>query len=102
MVKLLNNRPYFSWINYSVPETKAFGPMAKRKMEEELREQIRPVHCVIIIGGMWTNYRASLRHLVQAVGPLSPARFESLRLISRYLEIVHRNVRHDSSSSAWM
>ena len=56
MVKLLNDRPYFSWTNYSVPTTKAFGPMAKTKMKEELRQQIRPVNCVIIIGGMWTNH----------------------------------------------
>lgn len=56
IVNLLNNRPYFSWTNYSVPENKAFGHMADRKMKEELRQQIRPVHCVIIIGGMWTNY----------------------------------------------
>lgn len=56
MVALLNNRAFFNWTNYSVPETKAFGPMAKFKMQEELRQQIRPVHCVVIIGGMWTNY----------------------------------------------
>lgn len=56
MVDLLNNRAYFNWKNYSVPETKAFGPMANYNMKEELRQQIRPVHCVIIIGGMWTNY----------------------------------------------
>ena len=56
MVNLLNNRQYFSWKNYSVPESKAFGPMAVKKMKEELRQQIRPVHCVIIIGGMWANY----------------------------------------------
>lgn len=56
MVRLLNERPFFEWVNYSVPETKAFGPMANSKMKEELRQQIRPVNCVIIIGGMWTNY----------------------------------------------
>ncbi len=56
MVNLLNNRLFFTWVNYSVPETKAFGHMAKYKMKEELREQIRPVNCVIIIGGMWANY----------------------------------------------
>lgn len=56
MVSLLNNRPYFTWQNYSVPETKAFGPMANAKMKEELRQQIRPVNCLIIIGGMWTSY----------------------------------------------
>ena len=56
MITLLNNRRYFSWANYSVPTTKAFGPMAKTRMKEELRQQIRPVHCVIIIAGMWTSY----------------------------------------------
>lgn len=56
MVNLLHNRPYFNWKNYSVPETKAFGLMADHRMKEELRQQIRPAHCVIIIGGMWTNH----------------------------------------------
>lgn len=55
MVALLDGAG-FKWINYSVPETKAFGPMAQYRMKEELREQIRPVHCVIIIAGMWTNH----------------------------------------------
>lgn len=30
--------------------------MAQYQMREQLRNQIRPVNCVIIIGGMWTNY----------------------------------------------
>lgn len=55
-VNLLNTRPYFNWTNYSVPVTDAFGPMANYRMKEQLRNQIRPVQCVIIIGGMWTNY----------------------------------------------
>lgn len=56
MVNLLNNRLYFNFTNYSVPEIKAFGPMANAAMKEQLRNQIRPVQCVIIIGGMWTNH----------------------------------------------
>lgn len=56
MVNLLNNRLFFPWTNYSVPQFNAFGNMAKLKMEEELREQIRPVNCVVIIAGMWTNH----------------------------------------------
>jgi hypothetical protein len=56
MVKLLDNRPYFDWTNYSVPSEKAFGPMANYKMREALQRQIRPAQCVIIIGGMWTSY----------------------------------------------
>lgn len=56
MVNLLDNRPYFEFSNYSVPDTKAFGPMSNAMMKEQLRAQIRPVSCVIIIGGMWTAY----------------------------------------------
>ena len=56
MVSLLENRMYFTWTNYSVPETKAFGSMTNAQMAEQLRNQIRPVNCVIIIGGMWTAY----------------------------------------------
>ncbi|WP_442915116.1 TIR domain-containing protein [Marinicauda sp. Alg238-R41] len=56
MVRLLANRPYFSFKNFSVPETKAFGLTSQYKLKEGLRQQIRPVHCVIIIGGMWTSH----------------------------------------------
>lgn len=56
MVKLLNNRQYFNWTNYSVPEDKAFEGMSNNELKEQLKSQIRPVNCVIIIGGMWTNY----------------------------------------------
>ncbi len=56
MVSLLNNRKYFTWTNYSVPEDKAFNQMTKAQLQEQLRNQIRPVNCAIIIGGMWTAY----------------------------------------------
>lgn len=56
MVSLLINRPYFEWQNYSVPESKAFEGLNANALREQLRNQIRPVQCVIIIGGMWTNH----------------------------------------------
>lgn len=56
MVSLLNNRQYFEWSNYSVPVAKAFEGMNSAQLLEQLKAQIRPVNCVIIIGGMWTNY----------------------------------------------
>lgn len=56
MVSLLTNRPYFEWQNYSVPESKAFVGLNSNALAEQLRNQIRPVQCVIIIGGMWTNH----------------------------------------------
>jgi len=56
MVNLLTNRPYFEWQNYSVPESKAFVGLSSNALAEQLRNQIRPTQCVIIIGGMWTNH----------------------------------------------
>lgn len=56
MVSLLNNRTFFTWTNYSVPEGKAFESMTKTQLEEQLRNQIRPVNCTVIIGGMWANH----------------------------------------------
>jgi hypothetical protein len=56
MCRLLQQRQYFNWSNYSVPETKAFGQMANYRMKEELRQQIRPTNVVIIIAGMWAAH----------------------------------------------
>ena len=56
MVSLLTNRPYFEWQNYSVPESKAFVGLNSYALAEQIRNQIRPTQCVIIIGGMWTNH----------------------------------------------
>lgn len=56
MVSLLTNRPYFEWTNYSVPENKAFVGLSSQALAEQLRNQIRPSQCVVIIGGMWTNH----------------------------------------------
>ena len=56
MVNLLKSKPYFDWNNYSVPVQKAFERMSRAELKDQLRKQIRPVNCVIIIGGMWTNH----------------------------------------------
>lgn len=56
MVSLLNNRAFFTWTNYSVPVDKAFDGMNNAELKEQLRKQIRPVNCAIIIGGMWANH----------------------------------------------
>jgi hypothetical protein len=56
MISLLENRPNFNWTNYSVPVAKAFEGMTHAQLKEQLKAQIRPVNCVIVIGGMWTSY----------------------------------------------
>ena len=56
MVSLLDNRPLFFWTNYSVPTNKAFEGLNTTQLKEQLKSQIRPVNCVVIIGGMWAAY----------------------------------------------
>jgi hypothetical protein len=50
----LNKAPRFSWANYSVPEHDPVQNTAA--LEEELRQQIRPVEIVLILAGMYVNY----------------------------------------------
>lgn len=61
LVDMLNRAPYFKWKNYSVPlHDPVIDPdeeVGKRKLTEELRKQIQPVHIVIVLAGMYVNYR---------------------------------------------
>lgn len=103
MVSLLENRPYFEFVNYSVPETKAFGPMANAAMKEQLRNQIRPVQCVIIIGGMWTNHSDWIQFemdFAASIGkPILGVRPRSAKVMpAAVIEIAHKVVNWNSDS----
>lgn len=60
LVKMLDEAPLFEWANYSVPEhdpkIDPDTPIGKRALTEELKKQIRPVSCVLIISGMYVSY----------------------------------------------
>ncbi|OHZ00177.1 TIR domain-containing protein [Salinicola sp. MIT1003] len=60
-VQFLNRANNFKWTNYSVPEAKAFESMFDYQLEEELRQQIRPVQCVVVVSGMYVNYSRWLK-----------------------------------------
>lgn len=55
-VRFLNEANNFAWSNYSVPESKAFIGLNKTQLTEQLRAQIRPVQCVVIVSGMYINH----------------------------------------------
>ena len=55
-VRFLNEAPYFTWSNYSIPESRAFEGLSNLKLKEELRGQIRPVQCVIVLAGMYVAH----------------------------------------------
>lgn len=60
LVDLLNNAPYFKWRNYSCPEhDPAIDPdseAGKRKLMQALKNQIKPVNCVIVLSGLYVVY----------------------------------------------
>jgi len=53
-----NNFPFH---NYSVPEHDPLGANTDRELEEALRCQIKPCSCVLIIAGMYYDYRKWLQ-----------------------------------------
>lgn len=54
--RFLNEANNFSWRNFSIPEDRAFVGLSREKLEEQLRNQIRPVQCVIILAGMYVAH----------------------------------------------
>ena len=60
LVKMLKEAPNFAWRNYSVPE---HDPLAGgAKLGQQLRNQLRPVNCVLMLAGMYVNHREWIQH----------------------------------------
>jgi hypothetical protein len=62
LVRLLEQASFFNWRNYSVPEhDPVIDPnshVGYRKLVSLLDNQVRPVNCVLILGGMYAAYSA--------------------------------------------
>lgn len=54
-ISFLNDASNFKWSNFSVPEDDAFEGMTTDQLAEQIRRQIRPVQCVVIVSGMYVN-----------------------------------------------
>ena len=65
LVDLLDRAPYFSWKNYSVPQHDALDTKTNRELVDALHGQISPCSCVLIIAGMYYNYREWIQKEVQ-------------------------------------
>lgn len=61
MVELLNDQPRFNWDNYSVPEDDSLDTSDDDELWDALREQIKPVSVVIILGGMYAAHSTWIR-----------------------------------------
>ena len=80
LVSLLDHAPGFDWVNYSQPDAAASidpeSESGRRVLIDALREQIRPVQCVVVLAGMYarhpewvrTEMRIARQELKQLVG----------------------------------
>lgn len=57
LVNLLNKAPRFTWRNYSVPEHDPLGGRTSATLTAALNRQISPANAVLVIAGMYVNYR---------------------------------------------
>jgi hypothetical protein len=62
MVKFLDGAPNLSWHNYSVPK---HNPKPGVNLEDELRNQIRPTHVVIVLAGMYVAYHGWIQKEIE-------------------------------------
>ena len=53
----LNAAPNFQWRNYSVPQHDPAIVNSSNALSQALLRQVRPVNCVLVVSGMYTNHR---------------------------------------------
>ncbi|MBB6112524.1 MTH538 TIR-like domain [Mucilaginibacter lappiensis] len=69
--EFLDNANNFIYANYSVPVDRAFDNMTNSQLEEQIRNQIRPVQCVIILGGLYVSYSSWIQFEIDFAKSLS-------------------------------
>ena len=66
LVSLLQAAQLFKWRNYSVPRHNPLDANNTRRLRQSLGRQIRPVNAVLIISGMYVNYRDWIQYEIDA------------------------------------
>ena len=64
LTRLLDEAKLFKWQNYSVREIDPIIPKSNSKLQlrADLKNQIRPAQAVLIISGMYANYREWIQY----------------------------------------
>lgn len=69
LIELLDNEPYFWYKNYSAPSEKPLvlssDYVSNQEIKAAIDRKIAPVHCVIILGGMYA-YREWMQYELEA------------------------------------
>lgn len=71
LLKILDEASNFIYANYSVPEHDPVDANNNTKLKEELRQQIRPVEVVIILGGMYVAHSGWIQFEIDYATELS-------------------------------
>lgn len=64
-VDLIKNRSYFDFRNHSVPKELPKDTSTDAELREALRRQISGTHVVIILAGMYVNYRKWIKEEIK-------------------------------------
>ncbi len=57
LVRMLNNKPYFKYKNYSVPkDSPIHNAPSDRALRIAIEEQIRRSSCVLVLAGVYSTY----------------------------------------------
>lgn len=73
LVEFLKAAPNFLWRNFSVPDHDPLDGGSATKLHAELERQIRNVHAVLILAGMYVNHREWIqREIDMAIGLRKP------------------------------
>lgn len=62
LIRLLHEAKLFNWQNYSVPEIDPISAKNNSQLRADLKNQIRPAQAVLIISGMYANYREWIQY----------------------------------------
>lgn len=71
LIKYLDEAPNFSYHNYSVPEHDTVT--GGNQLGENLRNQIRPVHVVVVLGGMYVAHSSWIQFEINFAKELGKA-----------------------------
>lgn len=52
-INFLNQAQAFNWVNFSVPEAKAYSTLTKAALEAELKRQIVAADCVLVLSDLY-------------------------------------------------
>ena len=63
---LLDNRPYFSYADYSIPRDAPVHTASDRVLYEAILNKIRPCQIVLIMAGVYSTYSRWINNEIQA------------------------------------